>query len=1031
MKIISTRKYGKVILFLLITGIVSGCALNKINMPLSRAEPASILVSISEPVSGEKYPVSGALSIRAEAVSDDPIARMELWADGELVDTYVPSSNILRYLVHSWTWTSASLGAHSVTVRAYTAAEKPGQSNVINIISIEDPGFVVLYEVKAGDTLETIAQMYGVTVDQILNANPDLNGNAELQPGQLVRVPLGIQELTQKPVPLNLLVHRDTSLSDGMQLINFSPNLGVKRLDSVNQAVPALSASVQGCDVTLNLSDPSTNVTGYLVYRLNQGGQSFVKIASLPANSTGKLTYQDAGLAAGQYQYYLSAYTSGLFAALSETPSNIVAANITPESCPGNETTIEELLPAAKNIKQIYLYMTVNDKDWMRFPQGQFNFMSPDQQINFGEMLGMLALTSNSTLTLQGEGWGWDNGKLIHLGNFKKTIPASFNLASQAPSNMAQFLQTELSARGIGDSATNNYNWVTDLTVKEYALQMFRWGTNTIADSGMWQISSQPFAPGQSVAPACLMLAKIVPSGSLQSPTSFSIDFSSLTPAPLKISDVPKNQNFVPGQILFPGVPPVSPPYSPTILMGDQPVQQLVASPISFDPCKPKTNAAGVTTFYVRIVPLKNSQPLPAVSNQVVVKIDPDKGIQIVFQMAPSIKFYDVKILEFTEMNVPDMAFEYCVKITKNPYYTGEKISPNPLYLLYPPDTIVCPAPHDDDSSILEDIGSFIKKGIDYVSKLYDKLSEYVTELVEKLNPMCIQAKFIADAVGEGENEVDQVCHMAAVIVVAAAKTYVGLPPSLPNFDQLTGMGKDYLVELAADEMEANGIPCPQDCKDLLREGVDYSLNEIKNAVSSPACMGEDEAHSHGIEPLCLPDGVEFVSDPRGQPAPPTALVRVTRTANSAAADIAQPDKCYVNLSGQASNASYVGNTINFSFGQANFKWQGVALNAGLLSGGSPIPSLDPGKYVDIPIVFKANPFWVPGHEQWFKQWQSIPTYDDWAYLYKGATLSLEAGGSCSFPGYVSNNYPHVQGEVKTYGPLGDAYLQTCFPYCP
>jgi LysM repeat protein len=1015
-----------ILLLLLLSLGVSGCNLK--NFPLSRQEPASILVSISEPVSGEKYPETGALSIRAEAVSDDPITRMELWADGELVETYTPSSNMLRYLPHSWIWTSGSLGAHSLTVRAYTAAEKPGQSNVVNIISIEDPGFVVLFEVEAGDSLETIAQTYEVTVDQILEANPDLNGNEELQPGQLIRVPVGIPELTQKPDPLNSLVRRDFSFSNGWQLINFSPNLGVKRLDPVNQAVPALSVSVQGCDVTLNLSDPSANVTGYLIYRLNQGGQSFVKIASLPNNSSGTLTYQDAGLAAGQYQYYISAYTSGLFAALSETPSNIVAANITPESCPGKETTIEELLPAAKNIKQIYLYMTVNDKDWMRFPQGQFNFMGPDQQINFGEMLGMLALTSQSDLTLQGEGWGWDNGKLVHLGNFKKTIPAAINLASQAPSNMAQFLQTELRARGIGLNTSGDYNWITDLTIKEFGLHMFRWGTNTTADSGMWQVSSQPFAPGQSVTPACLLLTKVVPSGPLQDPVSFNIDFSSLAPATLKVSNEPKSQIFVAGQILFPGIPPVSPPYSPTILMGDQPVQQFVTSPISFDPCKPKTNAAGVTTFYVRIVPLKNSQPLPSASNQVVVKVDPDKGIQVVIQMAPSIQFYDVKILEFTEINVPDINYEYCIKIVKNPWF-GKSLS---IWGLTPVGDTICPNSYKGgNDSFLEETGNFIGDAINFVSKLYDKLSEYVTELIEKLNPFCIQAKFIADAVGEGENEVDQVCHMAAVIVVAAAKTYVGLPPSLPNFDQLTGLGKDYLVELAVDEMEGKGIPCPQDCKDLLRKGVDYSLDQIKNSFGSNSCYGEDEAHSKGIEPLCPPDGVVTVPDPRGQPAPPLAVVRVTRTANSAAVNIPQPDKCYVDLSGQASNDSYVGKTKNFIFGQANFNWKGVPLNAGLLSGGSPIPSLAPGKYVDIPIILKANPFWVPGHELWFKQWQSVPTYDDWAYLYKGATLSLSAGGSCSFPGFVSNNYPHVQGEVKTYGPLGDAYLQTCFPYCP
>jgi hypothetical protein len=464
--------------------------------------------------------------------------------------------------------------------------------------------------------------------------------------------------------------------------------------------------------------------------------------------------------------------------------------------------------------------------------------------------------------------------------------------------------------------------------------------------------------------------------------------------------------------------------------MGDQPVQQIVPSPVFFDPCKLSTNVEGVSTYYVRILPVKNKQLLPTPSNQVVVKYSAEQGIQITIEMAPNVKFYDGKILEFTEMNVPDMDYEYCVKVTKNPYYQKFDMTVNPKWSKAAPGSTLCPDAYDDDSSILEDIGSFIEKAVNYVSKLYDKLSEYVTELVEKLNPMCIQAKFITDAVGKGANEVDQVCHMAAVIAVAAAKTYAGMPPSLPNFDQLTGMGEDYLVELAADEMEANGIPCPQECKDLIKDGVNYSLDQLKNSFSSPACMGEDEAHSHGIEPLCPPEGVEFVLAPQGQPAPPTALIRVTRTAESAAANIPQPESCYVNLNGIASNASYAGKTLNLYWLTQTFKWQGTQLNEALVSAGSPIPSLAPNQHVDIPLILDPTPYWLPGHYKWYHQWMEVPTYDDWAYLYQGADLTLSAGGSCSFPGKV-NTFQHVQGDQKKFGPLGDAYLQTCYPDCP
>ena len=47
-----------------------------------------IIVSLTEPLTGEAYPISAGLSIRGEAISDGSIARMELWADGTLYQPY-------------------------------------------------------------------------------------------------------------------------------------------------------------------------------------------------------------------------------------------------------------------------------------------------------------------------------------------------------------------------------------------------------------------------------------------------------------------------------------------------------------------------------------------------------------------------------------------------------------------------------------------------------------------------------------------------------------------------------------------------------------------------------------------------------------------------------------------------------------------------------------------------------------------------------------------------------------------------------
>lgn len=1017
------KQIVQIFMFFVFFLFLSGCSIN--NSLFAKTPPTTILVSITDPGNHEKYPVSGAVSIRSTIVSDEPIQKLELWVDGMMVNGFSVNNEITRYLAHTWVWESGSLGDHTIAVRGYNSLEESGQSNILNISSIQDPGMIVLYTSQLFDTLDDIAEKYRTSVFQILQHNPGLDATQKLPVGELIRIPIETSILTDAPQEESKVAQFNqpgviTPVTFPVRRKFFSFLAG-------NATSPVISASVEGCSVKINLDTPSPKATGYNIYRLNQGGESFSHVSSISASGIPTPAHQDDGLAAGQYQYYLASYVSGLFAATSENPSNIVSVSVNNSSCSGDLVSIEELLPNSQGLEEVYLYLSVNDKGWIRFPQTQFTFMNSSQLINFGEMVGMIAPGLTGDLSLKGEGWGWDAGGLIFLGTFEKSIKATPGLASMAPPTLNQFLSTELEARGTAIVDSNNYIWGYEKTIAKYETHTFRWGTNTDADSGLWQVSTQPFGTTPSINPACLVLTDIIPLGTLQARKEFNINFSSLAPKPLEATNNQVNLS-TKGVVLFPGIPPVSPPYSPQASLGDPQKQPVINQPVIFDPCTSAVSPEGITTFYVRVLPMKNKQPLSTPSNTVVVKYDPEIFPPVSIEMAPSMTFYDVKILEFTEIHVPDYNYAYCVKVVKNPFYKTAW----PKWGVIAPGDIVCPDKYEDeDESIFSAIASFIEDAIDYISDIYDKLSDFVTELVAKLNPLCIQAQFIASAVGDGEEEVTQVCNMAAVIAVTAAKAYVGIPPSLPNYDQLTNMGKDYLVEMAADEMEASGIPCPQECKDLIKEGVDYSLDQVKKSFKSNSCIGETEAHENGIEPLCPPDGVETTPDPRGQPMPPTAVIRVTRRTNTTGPAITEPSSCYVSVAGSSKNDSYIGENINFYFGQANFKWQGASIQGGLVSGGMPIPSLAPGKSVEIPLMLDPLPYWIPGHYKWYQQWINVPTYDDWAYLYQGGKLTLTAGGSCSFPGLTSNNFPHVQGETKNYGPLGEAYLQTCYPYCP
>jgi LysM repeat protein len=58
----------------------------------------------------------------------------------------------------------------------------------------EEPPVVFFYTVKEGDTLEGIAAKFGVTLDAILDLNPELKENKPIQPGDVLKIPLAAGE---------------------------------------------------------------------------------------------------------------------------------------------------------------------------------------------------------------------------------------------------------------------------------------------------------------------------------------------------------------------------------------------------------------------------------------------------------------------------------------------------------------------------------------------------------------------------------------------------------------------------------------------------------------------------------------------------------------------------------------------------------------------------------------------------------------------------------------------------------------------
>lgn len=966
---------------------VLACSLPSLNSPSRSSTQYTnhMLVSLTDPLDGDAFPVSAGLLMRSEIISDRSIARLELWADGALLDTYPAPEKDLGYLVHEWSWSPQTLGWHTLMVRAYNDQEQSEFSNVINIEGIEDPGFVVIS--KADDA---------------------------------TRVAKGPDNSVKDFGSLSLVSGKQESLPGS----DFHPQAQI--------AAPSLTVNKQDCGAVLIIGDLATDEKGFNIYRLSPGAVGFSKINTLPAH-TGKETFsaQDKNLY-GLYQYYVAAFDDS-----GEAASNLVSVHNTDSSCASAPVKIDELASMPAGVEDYYLYVTINNGVWRRFPADQFTFLKYSQPMDFNQVASGLAPNLKGNFSMRGEVWGMVNGTATLLGTFDKSFKGG-----QAPSMIQgkgsqNFLKTKLEVRGVFNPSTADYPWYVSKGMG-YGSEVFRFGTDTNAQDGVWQVASVPFQPGADFKPACLLLTgKTSGSGSYVSPVIFNIDFSPLKP---KIESI----KLSPFESSYSQMPAFYPPFQPDKLTssGQQTVMlpkwnsgklsqgntSLALAPSSLDPCAQNISAEGVVTYYVRIIPVSNSQPAGNPSNTVVMTYDPNGQIQISIPHVPipNLTYYDVKILNFTGVHVPDIKYEFCVEVVEN-NYSG--IGP---WVALEPGDVLCPASFKGgNEDFLDQISDAVEDAFNFISGLYNKLSDWVTDLVEKLNPLCIQAKLVSNAVEYGENEVKDACHYIAVAAVTAAKTYAGLPPSLPNFDELTEVGKDNLVELAAQQLEDQGIPCPEDCKDVIRKGIGYSLEQVKAGMSNSSCVSEEAAHEHGVEPLCLPKEIITKPDPRSQPAPAVLEVQVTRRPATTGGNIPEPKSCTVGITSYAVNSYHIGKSYATSTG---FHWEGTKIEGSLLTGSGAFANLQPNESITIPIILSPIPYWVPGHWQFAKtNWQP-EHFDDWGLLYEGAMATIDADGSCKFvfPEGTGFSDTAVNGDSTQVGPLGDAWSPTCHPYnCP
>ncbi len=354
-------------------------------------------------------------------------------------------------------------------------------------------------------------------------------------------------------------------------------------------------------------------------------------------------------------------------------------------------------------------------------------------------------------------------GSVSNLELLRKT-PLAFSLAGQTD------LRLKL---GGGTSGENtlllkefSLDWRNPEKNREFAVKT----SEMKARQAVWQVSTLRFSPGMRnwQAPPGLVASGGAPFdlSPAKGLVTFAIDFSRFAPA-------------APGQktrTLQVSVPSQLPRViqKPTLVLPAKPIAPQLARPA------PKPLRPLQVVYFVRVVTLDpGGQPvgLPSAPVRILYGETPEGTIKYVPQAFEKKKvfFPTVQPTHYVPLQIEQPAAMYRFVVFRDMpafgYKKGDKLDFTP---------------HPQDKGILDVIGDFVDGLVDFVSGAVNWVSTAYEDIKKSAVDLAVKIS--------GQEKLRGLFELGLNIGMSA----IGLPPSIPDFDVLCGMGKEYLVETIA-----------------------------------------------------------------------------------------------------------------------------------------------------------------------------------------------------------------------------------------
>lgn len=389
-------------------------------------------VLLTSPTPGELAQPLSMAEVQAMVYGPEPVQRVELWLDGELVQTQENGEAGLSGPQQVGFTQGLIEGDHLFFVRAVDINGLVGQSLPLTargaLIAFGEGPYQLVVPQDGSGPVEALAAA-GIEPASVF---PGGSGSVSEQPapGAELAVPLpgedpgpagvpaGPAGTLTEPTPLEIRELYPV----GLPLAELIP---ARKLEP--PAAPAsLQITAEGCDLTLAWLDQSDQEAGFDIWVTGLGVPPQVVARMKAFDGTGAVQAAIQAPGSGSFVFWVEAFNIA-----GRQPGNQAGVDVAGYCANGaGDQLIVELLDfnGPAQVERVYCYVSVQDSPETRLPGGQDQFI-PVSGGN-GDLAAVpaafrtyrVAVPSSGVLKLSGECWGWAGGTLTKLGGFDQGV---------------------------------------------------------------------------------------------------------------------------------------------------------------------------------------------------------------------------------------------------------------------------------------------------------------------------------------------------------------------------------------------------------------------------------------------------------------------------------------------------------------------------------------------------------------------------------------------------------------------------------